>query len=94
MPKQRKRDRTFTEEEEANPDLLLKECEGLLYQIENEFGEDEKAELKAAAARRLAQWLREPDEYGYTPRKLLTQEQRKFLEEIAAGEWWESTDEE
>jgi hypothetical protein len=78
----------FTDEEEANPDLLVKEFEGLLYQIENEFGEDEKAELKAAATRRLAQWLREPDEYGYTPRTLLRPEQRKFLEDIAAGELW------
>ena len=77
----------FTDEEEANPDLLVKEFERLLDQIENEFGEDEKAALKAAATRRLAQWLSEPDEYGYTPRALLTPEQRKFLEDIAAGEW-------
>jgi len=78
----------FTDEGEANPDLLVKEFEGLLYQIENEFGEDEKAALKAAATRRLAQWLREPDEYGYTPRALLTLEQRKFLEDIASGDLW------
>jgi hypothetical protein len=77
----------FTDEEEANPDLLVKEFERLLDQIENEFGEDEKAALKAAANRRLAQWLSEPDEYGYTPRALLTPEQRKFLEDIAANEW-------
>jgi hypothetical protein len=78
----------FTDEEEANSDLLLKAFEGLLYQIENEFGEDEKAALQAAATRRLAQWLREPDEYGYTPRALLTEEKRKFLDDIAAGELW------
>jgi hypothetical protein len=83
----------FTDEEEANPDLLVKEFEGLLYQIENEFGDDEKAALKEAATRRLAQWLREPDEYGYTPRALLTLEQRCFLEDIAAGELWPMDDE-
>ena len=77
----------FTEEEEMDVDLSLKELERVLYEIENEFGEDEKAALKAAATRRLAQWLREPDEYGYTPRALLTPEQRTFLEELAAGEW-------
>ena len=65
----------------------MKEFEGLKDQIENEFGEDEKFALKAAATRRLAQWLSEPDEYGYTPRALLTPGQRKFLEDIAAGEW-------
>jgi hypothetical protein len=78
----------FTDEEEVDSDLLLKEFENLLDQIKNEFGEDEKAALTAAATRSLAQWLREPDKYGYTPRSLLTPEQRFFLEDIAAGELW------
>jgi hypothetical protein len=83
----------FTDEEEADSDLLGKDFECLLYHIENEFGDDEKAALKAAATRRLAQWLREPDEYGYTPRALLTLEQRYFLEDIAAGDLWSMDDE-
>jgi hypothetical protein len=82
----------FTDEEEADSDRLGKEFEGLLCQIENEFGDDEKDALKAAATRRLAQWLREPDEYGYTPRALLTLEQRSFLEDIAAGGLWATDD--
>jgi hypothetical protein len=82
----------FTEEEEVDLDLSVKEFDRLLDQIKNEFGEDEKAALKEAATRRLAQWLRDPDEYGYTPRSLLTLDQRYFLEDIAAGELWSMVD--
>lgn len=39
--------------------------------------------------------LAEPDEYGYTPRDLVTDEQRRFLDgvinkEIYRDEWWET----
>ena len=75
----------FCEEEECDPDSTLKLLEDLVYQIENKFTEEEKQSLKDAAQRRLAHWLREPDEHGYTPRKLLTPEQKSFLEDVTAG---------
>ena len=81
---------TFTDEEYANADVLLKESEDVIYRIENAFTDEERQALKDAARRRLASWLREPDEHGYTPRKLLTHAQRVFLEDMAAGEWWGS----
>ena len=81
---------TFLDEQHADPDVLLKESEGLIDRIENTFTSEEQEALKDAARRRLASWLHEPDEHGYTPRKLLTHSQRVFLEDMAAGEWWGS----
>jgi hypothetical protein len=47
---------------------------------------DEQAAVQDAARTRLAWLLREPDEYGYTPRKTLRPEHRQLLERIAWGE--------
>jgi hypothetical protein len=59
--------------------------ENLAYTITNDLSAEEKDALREAAKRSLASWLREPDEHGYTPRKLLTPNKRAFLESIAAG---------
>jgi hypothetical protein len=47
---------------------------------------DEQVAVKEAARDRLAWFLREPDEYGYSPRRTLTPEHRQLLESIASGE--------
>jgi len=75
----------FSTEEEADLQLTAEMSAGLANQIETTFSQAEKDALKDAASRRLTSWLREPDQHGYTPRKLLTPDQRSFLEEIAAG---------
>jgi len=75
----------FSSDEELDRDKAVQLLEDLSYEIEHELSEPEKIELKTAAANRLKWWLREPDEHGYTPRKLLTPEQKEFLESIAAG---------
>jgi hypothetical protein len=75
----------FCADDELDPDTAVKAMENLAYTIDTSFSETEKSALQDAATRSLAQWLREPDEHGYTPRKLLTAEQREFLESIAAG---------
>ena len=49
----------------------------------------ERQALAKAAAERLAELLREPDEYGYTPRGLVTQDHREFLESLADGSAWD-----
>jgi hypothetical protein len=64
---------------------MVKLMEELVDNIENRFTQVEKQALMEAARRRLTSWLREPDEYGYTPRSLLTGDQRRFLEGLAAG---------
>lgn len=53
----------------------------------------ERQALADAAAARLRELLREPDEYGYTPRALVTPLQREFLESLADGSAWQEFDE-
>jgi hypothetical protein len=52
----------------------------------------ERQALAEAAAARLRELLREPDEYGYTPRALVTPAQREFLESLADGSAWHEFD--
>lgn len=52
----------------------------------------ERQALAEAAAVRLKELLREPDEYGYTPRALVTAVQREFLQELADGSAWHEFD--
>lgn len=52
----------------------------------------ERQALAEAAAARLGALLREPDEYGYTPRALVTPAQREFLQSLADGSAWHEFD--
>jgi hypothetical protein len=52
----------------------------------------ERNALAEAAAARLKELLREPDEYGYTPRGLVTPIQRGFLQSLADGSAWHEFD--
>jgi hypothetical protein len=75
----------FCDDKQLDPDTAVNLMETVVYQMENELSESDKEALKTAAANRLKWWLREPDEHGYTPRKLLTAEQKKFLVSMALG---------
>lgn len=75
----------FSDDEELDPDRAVKLEEELSYQIQDVFTDEERQALSKAAARRLKWWLQEPDEHGYTPRKLLTANQKAFLEAISEG---------
>lgn len=52
----------------------------------------ERQALAEAASTRLSELLREPDEYGYTPRALVTPGQREFLTSLADGSAWHEFD--
>ena len=52
----------------------------------------ERQALAEAAAARLKELLREPDEYGYTPAPLVTPMHRQFLESLADGSAWNEFD--
>lgn len=52
----------------------------------------ERQALAEDSAARLSELFREPDEYGYTPRSLLTPEQREFLSSLADGSAWQEFD--
>jgi hypothetical protein len=48
----------------------------------------EKEALSAVAANARARLLPEPDQYGYTPRKLVTSQQKQFLDLVASGKFF------
>ena len=50
---------------------------------------DERTAFSAAAQRAIDRLLAEPNEHGYTPRKLVSDELKAFLESAAAGEIFE-----
>jgi hypothetical protein len=52
----------------------------------------ERQALAEAAAGRLRELLRQPDEYGYTPRALVTPLHREFLQSLADGSAWREFD--
>ena len=56
----------FGSDDELDPDTAVKAMENLAYTIDTTFTDSEKAALRDAAQRSLAEWLREPDEHGYT----------------------------
>lgn len=47
---------------------------------------EERNAFAGAAQRALDRLLAEPDEHGYTPRRLVSEELRAFLEAAAAGD--------
>ena len=52
----------------------------------------ERQAMAEAAAARLRELLRDPDEYGYTPRALVTPMQREVLQSLADGSAWHEFD--
>ena len=75
----------FCSDEEMEPDTAVNKIEELAYAITHDFSDAEKKALQDAAKRSLAFMLREPDKHGYTPRALVTPEQKEFLQAIEGG---------
>jgi len=82
----------FADEDVLDPDFSVSKLEELPLMLA-QYEPSEKAALAAVALEAKNRLLAEPDEYGYTPRDLVTDEQRQFLEaviaqEIYSDEWW------
>ena len=80
--------RTFlfcSSESDIDPDFACKQMESFPEYVAT-LSDAERAALSAASQRALDYALRPPDEYGYTPAALLSDEERHFLEELASGE--------
>ena len=73
-----------TGEDYIDPRLTEKYLVPLLDEL-REASEEEKSALADAARSMLALMTPEPDEYGYTPRDRVTQEERDILAAIANG---------
>ncbi|MDB5297026.1 MAG: hypothetical protein JWO31_3009 [Phycisphaerales bacterium] len=67
-----------------DPDTAVGKHESIAAQL-NEATPGERIAVQQAAKDRLASLLREPDEYGYSPRKAVTPERRALLEGIISG---------
>ncbi len=53
------------------------------------MSDEERAALSQVAMETKFRLLAEPDEHGYTPRKLVTEEQKVFLDALSSGELFE-----
>ena len=75
----------LVDDEQLDPHTALQYLEDIASDL-NEATPEEQSAVKQAAKDRLAWFLQEPDEYGYSPRKTLRTEHRRLLESIASGE--------
>jgi len=64
-------------------------CQESLPEYFAAFTAEEKSALAEVAARVQASLLAEPGQHGYTPRKLVTDEQKQFLAALVSGELYE-----
>jgi hypothetical protein len=78
----------FAKEDVIDPDYSVK-CQESLSEYFSALTTQEKEALSAVAASTQAHLLAEPDEYGYTPRSLVTEEEKRFLSALASGEIFE-----
>lgn len=78
----------FADEDVIDLDYSVK-CQESLSTCFAALTPDERTALCEVAKSVQARLLAEPDEHGYTPRKLVTEEQREFLAALASGELFE-----
>ncbi|MEJ2229113.1 MAG: hypothetical protein P8Y67_12965 [Alphaproteobacteria bacterium] len=79
----------FAGEESFDQDYCVKQLE-ILPNYFAAMTSEEKQALANVAAEAKGRLLAEPDEYGYTPRKLVTSEQIVFLDALISGEIFEN----
>ena len=78
----------FGDEDVIELDYSVKMQESLPEYFSN-MTEEEKKALSEVAKETKARLLAEPDEHGYTPRALVTEEQKVFLEALSTGEFYD-----
>lgn len=78
----------FTDEREVDPDYAVKMQETLPDYFAS-MSVQEKAALSLVAKNTKDRLLAEPDEHGYTPRAIVTEEQKVFLDALESGELFE-----
>jgi len=77
----------FSSEDEVDPDFVASQLEGVWYTLTEVLTDEERQAFIDAASRAKDRLLAEPDKDGYTPRKLVTDEQKEFLEALASGDF-------
>ncbi|MDM4772087.1 hypothetical protein [Solimonas sp. SE-A11] len=61
-------------------------CQESLAEYFSAMSIEERRALSEVASSTKARLLASPDEFGYTPRKLVTDEQKQFLEAVISGD--------
>ena len=77
----------FVEEDYVEFDWSLHRCAEIRMAIENDYTSDEQSAIRAAASDKLKELTRDPDADGYTPRGLVSEEQKQFLAAVSAGRY-------
>ncbi len=82
----------FEDDGVVDPDYCVSRTEEIALQLAD-FSDLERDALAEVASDAKARLLADPDEYGYTPRDLVTNEQREFLDAAIAkaiydNDWW------
>ena len=75
----------LVDDAQLDPDMAINVLESISADLAEATPEEQEA-VRQAARDRLACFLQEPDEYGYSPRKTLRPEHRRLLERVASGE--------
>ena len=75
----------LVDDDQLDPHTALRHLEDIATDLAQATSEEQEA-VRQAARERLAWFLHGPDEYGYTPRKMLSAERRRLLEDIASGD--------
>jgi hypothetical protein len=75
----------FEGEEVIDLDYSVKHQESLPEYFSS-MSQEERLALSQVAREAQARLLAEPDEHGYTPRSLITNEQKEFMNALATGE--------
>ncbi len=76
---------SFVEEDYVEFEWSLRRCAEIRMSIENTYSNEEQSAIKVAARELLEQLTRDPDEHGYTPRSLVSEEKQEFLTAISEG---------
>ena len=76
---------SFAEEDYVEPEWATRRLAEIRSDIDEEYADEDRAQIMLAARDKLAELLGEPDEDGYTPRSLVSEAERDFLQAIAEG---------
>ncbi|EPL06889.1 hypothetical protein JFV28_12055 [Pseudomonas sp. TH05] len=81
----------FTDDDYLDPDFAIRLQESMpdYFAI---MSDAEKAALAQVAEETQARLLAPPDEHGYSPRSLVTADQKQFLQDLISGEFFTQFD--
>ena len=77
----------FSSEDDIDPDFAVSNLETIWHSFNTVATAEEKEAFIGAVKRAQARLLAKPDEHGYTPRSLITEDQKEFLKILSNGDF-------